>query len=131
MFGLVRVADFLGVWPDVVALFIPGGGHWTARCGTRSRDMNMLAAVPARHATEQVPNANTQAASCEVPPKKSSVMPNRSVPTKPPAKPMQEYTATVAPSRLGSATASNPDVRLEKLPCTMKPAATARTTTTP
>src|SRR5271166_4288304 len=91
----------------------------------------MLAMLPTRHATAQNPNASTQAASRAVPPNQSRARPNSNVPTNPPAKPTHEYTATIAPLSCGSATTSTPEVRLEKLPCTMKPAAIARPTTTP
>ena len=40
---------------------------------------------------------------------------------------MQEYSATVAPRWRGSATISTPEVRLEKLPWAMKPAAIPNT----
>ena len=79
--------------------------------------------APIMQAVAQMPNATTQAVSCAVPPNQSRDRPNSNVPMNPPAKPMHEYTATVAPRSRGSATASRPEVRLEKLPCTTKPAA--------
>src|SRR5271157_2285422 len=95
----------------------------------RSRDSSAVATAPAKHATAQVPNAAAQAARRAVPPNRSSATPNSSVPTNPPAKPMQEYVATIAPRCRGSPTASTPEVRLEKLPCTTKPATSASPTT--
>src|SRR3984885_6433677 len=97
----------------------------------RSRERNAVAMAPIRQATAQIPNAPIHATSRDVPPNQSRDRPNNSVPMNPPAKPTHEYTATVVPFCHGSATASRPEVRLEKLPCTTKPAASARTTTQP
>jgi hypothetical protein len=54
------------------------------------RGRRIVAAVPARQASPQVPKLKIQAVTCDVPPNVSSVMPNSSVPRNPAAKPMQE-----------------------------------------
>ena len=85
--------------------------------------------APIRQAIAQTPNATSHAASRAVPPNQSRDRPHSKVPMKPPAKPMHEYTANVAPLCECYATASKPEARLGKLLCTTKPATSAIATT--
>src|SRR4029077_14067432 len=82
-----------------------------------------IATNPPRQPKPQVAKANTHAPRFAGPPHQSSTMPNSHVPINPPPKPIAEKIAIIAPALLsGKAVASRPEVRLEKLPCTMKPA---------
>jgi hypothetical protein len=67
----------------------PGLARRDQRC-QMFRGRKTVAAAPAKQASPQVPKLTAHAASCDVPPNRSSVMPNRSVPRKLAPKPMQE-----------------------------------------
>jgi hypothetical protein len=97
--GYRRVGDLGRPQPERIfcALDVEGEADSCACSGlTRDhrcqmfRGRKMVAAAPARQARPQVPKLTIQARRWDVPPNRSRVTPNRSVPRNPAPKPMQE-----------------------------------------
>ena len=94
------------------------------------RGRKIVAEAPARQASPQVQKLTIQAASCDVPPE----LVERDAEQEGPEEPSRKADAGIEPDRCPLGTAerqrrARPEVRFEKLPCTMKPAATERPST--